>query len=529
MNRRNFLKTLGLFAAFTGFRLSANSLNNPSFLHGVASGDPTDTNVILWSRVTTNSQSSIKVRYEVAEDKNFVNIFLKGQKFTGKRSDFTVKIDAKIPKKYRGKKIFYRFRSGNSISETGSTMTLPQDRNSFKVAVFSCSNFPSGYFNVYRDAANDQSIDLGIHVGDYIYEYKQGEYATEDAVKLGRVPIPDKEITTLIDYRLRHSQYKTDKDLQKIHSSMPFICAWDDHEVTNDSWKDGAENHQKNEGLFSERRANALKAYYEWMPVRPPRNKKNNWKRYKIGALLDIKLLETRLSARTKQIDLLNFIDESGIFNKDKFLKSLNNEKRELLGSRQISFIEKSIENNDAWNLYAQQVLLGSLKLPFIPDEIIDRLPSFQQFLKLVIREDLPFNFDAWDGYPAERKRLLKAAGSKTQKNIFVAGDTHNCWVSNIKDEESFRGVELGTPSVTSPGASENFAGLIPATDLEKAVVNKNKNLNWTNLSNRGYLTINFHPGFADAEFKGVNNIDSRDYSSMILKKFKILPGKEII
>ena len=393
-------------------------------------------------------------------------------------------------------------------------MTLPQDRNSFKVAVFSCSNFPSGYFNVYRDAANDQSIDLGIHVGDYIYEYKQGEYATEDAVKLGRVPIPDKEITTLIDYRLRHSQYKTDKDLQKIHSSMPFICAWDDHEVTNDSWKDGAENHQKNEGLFSERRANALKAYYEWMPVRPPRNKKNNWKRYKIGALLDIKLLETRLSARTKQIDLLNFIDESGIFNKDKFLKSLNNEKRELLGSRQISFIEKSIENNDAWNLY---------------DEIIDRLPSFQQFLKLVIREDLPFNFDAWDGYPAERKRLLKAAGSKTQKNIFVAGDTHNCWVSNIKDEESFRGVELGTPSVTSPGASENFAGLIPATDLEKAVVNKNKNLKWTNLSNRGYLTINFHPGFADAEFKGVNNIDSRDYSSMILKKFKILPGKEII
>ena len=126
MNRRNFLKTLGLIAAFTGFRLSANSLNNPSFLHGVASGDPTDTNVILWSRVTTNSQSSIKVLYEVAEDKNFVNIFLKGQKFTGKRNDFTVKIDAKIPKKYRGKKIFYRFRSGNSISETGSTMTLPK-------------------------------------------------------------------------------------------------------------------------------------------------------------------------------------------------------------------------------------------------------------------------------------------------------------------------------------------------------------------------------------------------------------------
>ena len=165
-------------------------------------------------------------------------------------------------------------------------MTLPQDRNSFKVAVFSCSNFPSGYFNVYRDAANDQSIDLGIHVGDYIYEYKQGEYATEDAIKLGRVPIPDKEITTLIDYRLRHSQYKTDKDLQKIHSSMPFICAWDDHEVTNDSWKDGAENHQKNEGLFSERRANALKAYYEWMPVRTPEIKKTTGKDIRLELFL---------------------------------------------------------------------------------------------------------------------------------------------------------------------------------------------------------------------------------------------------
>ena len=529
MNRRSFLKALGLISAFAGLRLSAVSLNNPSFLHGVASGDPTDTNIILWSRVTTNSQNSIKVIYEVSENKDFTTIFLKGQKIVGKQSDFTIKIDVKIPKKFRGKKIFYRFKSQNSVSEVGSTMTLPQDRNNFKVAIFSCSNYPTGFFNVYGDAAKDKSIDLGIHVGDYIYEYKQGEYATENAIKLDRSPLPDKEITTLTDYRLRHSQYKSDRDLQKIHASMPFICAWDDHEIANDAWKAGAENHQKSEGSFRERKKNALNAYYEWMPIRSIKNKKNNWKRYKIGKLLDIKFLETRLSARTEQINLLNFFKKDGTFNKQKFLESLNSNKRELLGSRQIDFIKKNVVTQDTWNLYAQQVLLAPLKLPSIPDEIIDRLPSFQQFLKLVIKEDLPFNFDSWDGYPMERKRFLNAVGSNSEKNIFVAGDTHNCWVNNIEDDEKFHGIELGAPSVTSPGASENFSGLISAPDLEKAVMNKNKNLKWTNLSNRGYLTINFEKRFAGVEFRGVDNISSRNFKSIVLKKFKIMPNQKII
>ena len=529
LNRRNFLKTIGFFTALASFKLSASSLESVNFIHGVASGDPTEDKIILWSRVTSNNKSNVQVTYEISSDKEFRNLILKGQKSIGAKSDFTIKVDATIPREYRGAEIFYRFRSGNSISDIGRTSTLPKSKKSFKVAIFSCSNFPSGYFNAYEAASNEKSIDLGIHVGDYIYEYKLGEYATENATALGREPLPNKEIISLKDYRLRHAQYKSDKDLQRLHASMPIICAWDDHEISNDTWSNGAENHQADEGSFYYRKRNALKAYFEWMPVREPKKMENNWKQYKVGNLLDIKLLETRLSSRTQQINLLNFIRPNGSFDREGFLKSLNSKKREMLGPKQLNFIKHNTESDGSWNLYAQQVLLASLKLPPIPNEIIDNLPEYQDYFKLIIAEDLPYNFDAWDGYPTERKEFLNIVGGKSNKNLFVAGDTHNCWVNNIEFNRKFYGVELGAPSVTSPGAAENFSGLIPPENLEQGIIAKNPNLKWTNLSNRGYVTIDFKEGSADVEFKGIDNISSKTYKSKILKKFTILPGEKII
>ena len=174
-------------------------------------------------------------------------------------------------------------------------------------------------------------------------------------------------------------------------------------------------------------------------------------------------------------------------------------------------------------------MLLASLKLPPIPNEIIDNLPEYQDYFKLIIGEDLPYNFDAWDGYPTERKEFLNIVGGKSNKNLFVAGDTHNCWVNNIEFNRKFYGVELGAPSVTSPGAAENFSGLIPPENLEQGIIAKNPNLKWTNLSNRGYVTIDFKEGSADVEFKGIDNISSKTYKSKILKKFTILPGEKII
>ncbi|MDA0344392.1 MAG: alkaline phosphatase D family protein, partial [Proteobacteria bacterium] len=286
--------------------------------------------------------------------------------------------------------------------------------------------------------------------------------------------------------------------------------------------------HQANEGSFNIRKRNALKAYFEWMPVREPKNQFKNWKRYKVGNLVDIKLLETRLSSRSEQIKLTKYITKEGIFLKEGFYKILNNKKRNLLGKEQLNFVKENVGSNQAWNVYAQQVLLASLKLPSIPSDIIDMLPDYQQYYKTVIKEDLPYNLDAWDGYPSEREKFLKIVGSTSKKNLFIAGDTHNCWANNIMLDDKFVGAELATPSVTSPGASENFNGMISSKQLENAMMLKNKNLKWTNLADRGYLTINFKPEIATTEFIAVDTISSRNYKTKILKRVEITPEQEL-
>ena len=528
MERRSFLKLISLSTFFIGLNLLSSGKRQVKFNHGIASGDPTNSNVILWTRLTVGNNKKILATYEVSNTKEFKNIIASGQSYTDRNKDFTVKVDVSIPRNFRGKQVYYRFKAEGVSSQIGATSTLPENTSDFKIAIFSCSNYPAGYFNAYNAASKDNSINMGIHVGDYLYEYKQGEYATENAVQLNRQPIPNKEITTLDDYRLRHAQYKSDIDLQALHSSIPMACAWDDHEIANDAWRSGAENHQINEGSFAIRKRNALKAYFEWMPVREPKDQSKNWKKYKVGNLVDIKLLETRLSSRSKQLEINEYITNEGTFLKEDFYKTLKNKNRKLLGNEQLTFIERNVESNQAWNVYAQQVLLASLKLPPIPSGVIDMLPGYQQYYKTVIKHDLPYNLDAWDGYPAEREKFLKLVNAASKKNIFIAGDTHNCWANNIMLDDKFVGAELATPSVTSPGASENFNGMVSSKDLENAMTLKNKNLKWTNLADRGYLTINFKPENATAEFIGVDTISSRNYKTKILKRIEITPGQEL-
>ena len=528
MKRRSFLKLISLSTLFIGLNLLSGVKRKVKFNHGVASGDPTNSNVILWTRLTVNNNEKILTTYEVSDTKGFKNIIASGKRYTDRNKDFTVKVDVLIPRNFRGKQIFYRFKAEGVSSKIGATTTLPQNASHFKVAIFSCSNYPAGFFNAYNAASKDNSINMGIHVGDYLYEYKQGEYATENAVQLNRQPIPNKEITSLDDYRLRHAQYKSDEDLQALHSSIPMACAWDDHEIANDAWREGAENHQINEGSFAIRKRNALKAYFEWMPVREPESQSKNWKRYKVGNLVDIKLLETRLSSRSKQLEIDNYITKEGAFLEEDFYKALRNKKRKLLGNEQLNFVKENIGSNQSWNVYAQQVLLASLKLPAIPSAIIDMLPDYQQYFKTVIKEELPYNLDAWDGYPAEREKFLKLVNAASNKSLFIAGDTHNCWANNIMLDDKFVGAELATPSVSSPGASENFNGMISSKDLENAMTLKNKNLKWPNLADRGYLTINFKPEIATAEFIAVDTISSRNYKTKILKRIEITPGQEL-
>lgn len=521
MKRRQAIKITSVGAIGLSASISSScSKNTYSFNHGVASGDPLEDRVILWTRVTPQQAGPVEVILEVSENKNFSKVAYSKKLNTSSLSDYTIKYDF-LAKQYcnSGNGFFYRFRAGNSVSETGRSKTFSKNIKSAKIAIFSCSNFPAGYFNAYQAAAEKNDLDLWLHLGDYLYEYPMGGYATENAEKLGRAPIPIHEMITLSDYRQRHAQYKLDQGSIALHKHAPLIAVWDDHEFSNDAWKRGAENHSEDgsEGDFYARRSAAIKAYYEWMPIREQQNKRRIFRDFKIGKLMHLIMLDTRQFGRDKQIQPKDYLSKSGFY-QAKFYNDLNSEYRELLGAEQFSWIEDKILNsNAAWTIFGQQVLMTKLKFPDISKTLkAEEIPDFlKPYLKL-LGLGIPSNLDAWDGYPAARNKLYKLMKNAKKKFISLAGDTHNSWVSELENQSGEKvGIELGAPSVTSPGITDVLN--LDENNFVDSIVKLNKELQWMNPSNRGYLFLDCTDSKIIASFdfiKELENINSEISSS---------------
>ncbi|RYG09887.1 MAG: alkaline phosphatase, partial [Caulobacteraceae bacterium] len=307
MDRRSLLGLLGAGAASPAVAQGTNT-GSVAFLHGVASGDPDTRSAVFWTRVTPADPSvgDVAVVLEVAHDAGFGDIV---RRSTGLRAraerDFTVKHDLDGQGLEPGVEYFYRFVANGVTSPVGRVRTLPEGATAdLALAVVSCQLYPGGLFNAYDALSRLDRLDAVVHLGDYIYEYgaEASDYGMSAGAALGRVPQPPHEIVSLADYRTRHAQYKSDPDLQAAHARAPFICVWDDHEVANDAWMMGAENHQpETEGDFATRKAAALRAYYEWMPIREPKagalNEAIN-RSFDFGDLATLTMVETRLLAR---------------------------------------------------------------------------------------------------------------------------------------------------------------------------------------------------------------------------------------
>ena len=521
MKRRQAIKITSVGAIGLSASISSScSKNTYSFNHGVASGDPLEDRVILWTRVTPQQAGPVEVILEVSENKNFSKVAYSKKLHTSSLSDYTIKYDFLAKQNCNSDNgFFYRFRAGNSVSETGRSKTFSKNIKSAKIAIFSCSNFPAGYFNAYQAAAEKNDLDLWLHLGDYLYEYPMGGYATENAEKLGRAPIPIHEMITLSDYRQRHAQYKLDQGSIALHKHAPLIAVWDDHEFSNDAWKRGAENHSEDgsEGDFYARRSAAIKAYYEWMPIREQQNKRRIFRDFKIGKLMHLIMLDTRQFGRDKQIQPKDYLSKSGFY-QAKFYNDLNSEYRELLGAEQFSWIEDKILNsNAAWTIFGQQVLMTKLKFPDISKTLkAEEIPDFlKPYLKL-LGLGIPSNLDAWDGYPAARNKLYKLMKNAKKKFISLAGDTHNSWVSELENQSGEKvGIELGAPSVTSPGITDVLN--LDENNFVDSIVKLNKELQWMNPSNRGYLFLDCTDSKIIASFnfiKELENINSEISSS---------------
>lgn len=419
MDRAAFVESIIQSAEFTESQTESldfvpGAFEASAFQFGVASGDPTSDAVILWTHLSTDA-SEEAVTVQIATDENFQNMVGEQTVTTSASTDYTVKVDYQglTP----GTEYFYRFVAADGeISSTGRTKTLPTgDVSQIDLAVFSCANYPAGFFNSYAEAAVRKEYDALIHLGDYIYEYGIGEYATEQAAEFGRIPSPGHEILTAEDYSARYQQYHSDGDLQSLRASAPMIAIWDDHETANDSYRTGAENHDvATEGDWITRRDIALDAYYNWMPIREPANEETGqetaYRSFDFGDLLSLHVLETRLVARDQTrgdlpltaipnklaayaadpsalvadlstyaslpegTDLSNpetlsqLAANTGLLAQtaiSALLAEAQDSERSLLGDTQVAWLSNEVSTSDAtWQVLGQQVLMNQMYLP---------------------------------------------------------------------------------------------------------------------------------------------------------------------
>ena len=575
-SRRRFVKDisfgLGAAAIFGSAAISegieptalprGSAGNQFSFDHGVASGDPLQDRLIIWTRVTPprTAQSlrlvSIPVSFEVATDSAFTNIVRSGQTIAIKRRDFTVKVD--LVELQPGSTYYYRFSTTDGTSPIGVGKTLPSGSvQRVKLAVFSCSNYPAGWFNAYQDASLIPDIDAVCHLGDYIYEYGPGGYATQNANAIGRSFIPgnDRELITLVDYRRRYAQYRTDVGLQNLHAAAPFICVWDDHEVANDAWRDGAENHNPGEGPWDKRKQDAIRAYYEWMPIRPPVGVSESeviFRRFDFGDLVSLHMLDTRIIGRDEQLDYADFIDDFGDFDAAAFQAAVANPTRTLLGSEQATWLLAGLTTSTStWQVLGQQVLTGRMNIPVelllalgapgpqlfvlieelatIKARILAGDPTVTEEERLRVETVAPYNLDAWDGYFVERETIFSAIAQADQNLVALAGDTHNAWANNLATLGGVPiGVEFATSGVTSPGL-EAFLGLdaVSALQAEAAIGLLIDDLQYNNLLDRGYMVVTFTPTEATANWTFIDNILDTTYNQIAARAraLKVRPG----
>ncbi|EPT9320631.1 alkaline phosphatase [Vibrio parahaemolyticus] len=540
LSRRDFMKVVSSTAVATGL-IGCGSDDNESvavsFEHGVASGDPTQTQVIIWTRVTT-AASYVDVSWQVASDMEFSNVVQSGVFTTDTGRDFTVKVD--VQNLNANSQYYYRFIVGEMMSEVGQTQTLPEDGvEKASMAVVSCANYPAGYFHVYREILNqhEQSpFDVVLHLGDYIYEYGAGGYASEDAAALGREPSKGTECITLDDYRKRYAQYRQDADLQALHAKLPMIAVWDDHELANDTWKNGAENHQDDEGSFIDRRAAAAAAWTEWLPVRE--NTFSNmliYRQFSFGNLVNLMMLDTRLVGRDKPLDYFS-LSAPTMEAIGGLVAQSRSADRELLGTEQLAWLMKEFNTHDAkWNVLGQQVLMSRMELPSSVMTAMFQLFTSTEEKKtealLAVNTaitgyladpsadpiSLPYNLDAWDGYYVEREKVYQLAKASSGNFVCLAGDTHNAWASELKDVSNNPiGVEFATSSVSSPGLEEYLAlDPVAIAQMEYTLPHLVSELQWADIKQRGFMRVTFTADAAQSTWYLVSTIKDKKYQVM--------------
>lgn len=459
------------------------------FYHGVASGDPLADRVIIWTRVTPeDSLSRIAVEWEISETPDFASVYKSDTTSTTPVRDYTVKVD--VDALQPGSVYYYRFKALGAVSAVGRTKTTPvAGVDSLKLAVVSCANWEWGFFSAYEKIADRKDVDAVLHLGDYIYEYGRGKYGDTTF----RKNLPPHEIVTLSDYRTRHSSYRTDRGLRLMSQQHPLIAIWDDHEVANDAYTAGAQNHQNEEGDYMKRKDVAKQAYYEWIPIR---ENAIHYRSFSYGPMADVIMLDERLEGRTKPADSITD-------------PRYNSEEQSMLGADQLTWLERNLKDSKStWKVIGNQVMFSDIYLT---------------------NPNRPRNLDSWDGYPAEKTKLRNfLVDNKLKDVIFLTGDTHSSWAieaaTDVKKTYAPFAVELGTTSVSSANDDERTP-TEEVKQLEAELLKGNPHIKYVNKRDHGYLLLTLYNDKAKAEWYFMESLRTPDTKEVLGKTFTFSKG----
>ncbi|KAF7525336.1 hypothetical protein G7054_g11123 [Neopestalotiopsis clavispora] len=509
-----------------------------NFTHGVASGDPWPQSVILWTRVApslASDKSNVTVVGAVPLYSHDTETYIKldrnpicvewsifppgkhapseqvagGKAYTTSDIDFTLKIEATGLQPLTNYEYQFTVCDSDLKSPIGQTKTAPAPDahvDELSLAVFSCANYPLGYFNVYGNAARKGGLDYLIHLGDFYYSYGYGGERADD---------PPREIFTLHEYRTRHGKYRTDADLRLLSQGYPWIATWDDNDIGNNGYRDGYSKLKNTEDSFlndgpgvsvDQKRMNAVRAYFEWMPVRQVDMDDNLriWRTFQMGRLLDLVMLDTRYYDRSISITDLN----------DGYIARIKDDaSRTMMGSRQENWfyrqLTESRDRGTTWRIIGNQVIFSH------------------------IIESFGINGDNWNGYTANRNRTLKHLYENHINNtVFLAGDSHQNWVSDLVwlDEKPYNsetgdgaiGVEFAGTAISSRGQSGPIAA---ARQESRNRVGNNTVLQWQEGYYRGYFLLKVKPDVLEAQFYGSPSVASRNGWDLPLANFTVHAG----
>ncbi|WP_151772806.1 alkaline phosphatase D family protein [Streptomyces abyssomicinicus] len=494
----------------------------PAFLHGVASGDPLPDGVLLWTRVTPAPEATpgsgvgpdTPVEWVIATDRALTGVVARGTVTARAASDHTVKADVRGLRP--GTDYFFRFTAGSVHSPVARTRTAPSADASvagLRFGVVSCANYEAGYFSPYRHLAARGDLDAWLHLGDYIYEYASGGYAYGGVVRTYQ---PEHEVLTLADYRMRHARYKTDQDLQALHATAPCVAIWDDHEIANDTWSGGAENHTEGaEGTWTARQAAAKQAYFEWMPVRPA-IAGTTYRRLRFGRLADLSLLDLR-SFRSQQVSSAG--------------GAVDDPDRTLTGRAQMDWLKSGLSASDTtWRLVGNSVMIA----PFS----VAQLPAFvrEPLGELLGLPDLAISVDQWDGYTDDRKELISHLRSHSIRNtVFLTGDVHMAFATDVPVNATTypltasAATEFVVTSVTSDNL-DDYVGVAEGTITavaEPVIKTMNRHIKFVDTDQHGYGVFSLTPERAQMDYYRISDRADPAASSHWVRSYRTLSGTQ--